>query len=665
MRSLLLAGALLACAGVAHASSGVDVASFMKNDGFEALKLSPHGEYYAASALLDDRSVLLVIRRADNKPVARLNLGAGKYVYAFDWVNPTLVMVTMAEKIGALDTPLPTANLYTVDAKTQGVDILVGQDVRAMSTGTHIETKKQEEVAASLVDGLPDDDDNVLISVQPFQADAYARVEKMDVHSGKRALVVRSPVRNAVFSTDHKGVVRFAHGIDRSSNRKLFYRSGDGAEWTELNDERADDHIEWPIGFSADDRIIYLQVEQSTGPDAIVAFEPATGKRTQVFRDAESDPAFVISTNNGAGVPIGVGLMGGKPRTEFFAEANGEQKLYRSLEAAFAGSAVYVTSTTTDGSLALVEVSSDRNPGDFYLFDTVAKKASLAMSRRDWIDPEQMSEMRPVSFTARDGMTLHGYVTLPKGAGDKQLPMVVLPHGGPFGFAEAWQFDNESQLLASAGYAVLQVDFRGSGLYGRAYQQAGARQWGGKMQDDVTDATKWAVAQQIADPQRICIYGASYGAYASLMGAAREPALYKCAAGYVGVYDLPLMVSNGENPTDSGKAWARQWVGESTQLVDNSPVNLAGRIKIPVFLAAGGQDKVAPIEHSQRMEKALRAANVPVETLYYRTEGHGFFVDEHRQAFYTQLLAFLNRNIGGAVAKSDATPAGADSAASH
>jgi len=662
MRLLVLAGLLL-CAGAAQSASPVDIAPFIRNDGFVSLKLSPNGEYYAASALLDDRSVLLVIRRSDNQPVARLNLGKGKYVYAFAWVNPTLVMATMAEKIGALDTPLPTANLYTVDAKTQGVDILVGQDVRAMSTGTHIETKKQEEVAASLVDGLPDDDDNVLIAVQPFQADAYSRVEKMDVHSGKRALVVRSPVRNAVFSTDHKGVVRFAQGWDRSNVRKLFYRSGDGADWKELNNELADNHAEWPVGFSADDRIAYLEVEQATGPDAIVAFETATGKRTQVFRDAQSDPDYVITTNNGDGVPIGVGLMDGKPRTAFFAEANGEQKLYRSLEAAFAGSAVYVTSTTTDGSLALVEVSSDRNPGDFYLFDTVAKKASLAMSRRDWIDPEQMSEMRPVSFAARDGMNLHGYVTLPKGAGDKHLPMVVLPHGGPFGYAEAWKFNNESQLLASAGYAVLQIDFRGSSQYGRAYQQAGARQWGGTMQDDITDATKWAIAQQIADPQRICIYGASYGAYAALMGAVREPALYKCAAGYVGVYDLPLMVSNGENPTDSGKAWAQQWVGDSPQLLAKSPVYLAGQIKIPVFLAAGGQDKVAPIEHSQRMEKALRAANVPVETLYYRTEGHGFFVDEHRQAFYTQLLAFLNRNIGGALAMSGA--AGADNAASH
>lgn len=661
MRFLVLAGMLL-CAGVAQAATAVDVDAFVKRDGFDDIKISPNGEYYAASAVFPDRSVLVVIRRSDKKPVARFNLGKNKYVYDFTWVNPTLVMLTMAEKIGALETPLPTANLYTVDAETQGVDILVGQDVQAMATGTHIETKKQEDVAAELVDDLPDDDDHVLVSVQPFNADALPRVEKMDVHSGKRVPVVRSPVRNAVFITDHHGIVRFAHGYDRSSDRKLFYRAGEASQWLEINDERAAGHDEAPIGFSTDDRIAYLRVEQDKGPDAIVALDLATNKRTLVFRDSYSDPTFVITAGRNPGVPVGVGLIDGKPRTAFFEGGSAEEKLYRSLESAFAGNAVRVVSRTTDSKLVIVLASSDRNPGDFYVYDTVAKKAELVLSRRDWFDPERMAEMRPFTFAARDGMALHGYITLPPGAGDKHLPMVVMPHGGPYGVSERWAFDNDGQMLASAGYAVLQVDFRGSGLHGRDYQQAGARQWGAAMQDDVTDATRWAIAQGHADPQRVCIYGASYGAYASLMGVAREPGLYRCAAGYVGVYDLPLMLSNAENPTDSGKAWARQWIGEPEALARRSPVNLAGAIKVPVFLAAGGEDQVAPIEHSQRLEKALRAAGVPVETLYYRTEGHGFFTDEHRKAFYTQLLGFLDRNIG--TVTNAATSAGG-SAAGH
>jgi dipeptidyl aminopeptidase/acylaminoacyl peptidase len=199
---------------------------------------------------------------------------------------------------------------------------------------------------------------------------------------------------------------------------------------------------------------------------------------------------------------------------------------------------------------------------------------------------------------------------------------------------------------------VLQLNFRGSGGYGESYKSAGAREWGGQMQDDLTDATRWAVAQGIADKARICLFGGSYGGYASLMGVAKEPDLYRCAVGYVGVYDLPTMFKEGDVPDRaSGANYLRDWLGsDQAKLVAASPNRMANRIKVPVFLAAGGEDERAPIVHSQMMEKALRTAGVPVETLYYDTEGHGFYKLEHRKEFYTRLLAFLSRNLGGGVA---------------
>jgi dipeptidyl aminopeptidase/acylaminoacyl peptidase len=254
-------------------------------------------------------------------------------------------------------------------------------------------------------------------------------------------------------------------------------------------------------------------------------------------------------------------------------------------------------------------------------------------------------------------MTLYGYVTTPRGAG-KNLPMVVLPHGGPFGISDEWAFDPEIQMLASAGYAVLQVNFRGSGGHGRAYRHAGVRQWGRSMQDDVTDATRWAISEGIADGRRICIYGASYGGYAALMGSAKEPDLYRCAVGYVGVYDVPMWIGKG-GWADSANAYLDGWVGKPSELVSVSPVHLARQIRIPVLLVAGGQDERVPIEQSEAMEKALRAAGVPVDTLYIRTEGHGFFVDEHRKQFYERLLAFLDANIGTAATAGAAVPAAA------
>ncbi len=343
--------------------------------------------------------------------------------------------------------------------------------------------------------------------------------------------------------------------------------------------------------------------------------------------------------------------MTDRVRNRFFDEAAPTARLYRSLEKALGGDAVRITSTTADGGEVLLYVWSDRNNGDYFLFDTRAKRAERLFSRREWFAPADVPPTRQVDFNARDGMQLHGYLTEPREPSTAPRPMVLLPHGGPYGVFDGWEFDDDAQILAAAGYAVLRVNYRGSGNYGNEYRKAGLQEWGGRMQDDLADATRWAVAQGIADASRICIHGASYGGYAALMGVAKEPDLYRCAAGYVGVYDLPLMHRDASSRSRSGRTWALEWMGDRNLLYARSPVNLADRIKAPVFLAAGGKDERAPIEHSERMEKALRKAGVPVETLYYPNEGHGFYTIEHRREYYTRLLAFLSRHLGGATAE--------------
>nr|WP_238382784.1 S9 family peptidase [Lysobacter segetis] len=635
--------AAMAAAPLAHA---LDIEPYIRKDKFDAIKISPKGDYFAATVPLEDRTILAIIRRSDNKMTGSFSLGKNTVVSDFTWVNPTRVLVSPGEKFGALDRPSLTGELFAVNAEGGDPEALVGFRVRG-DLGTHIRGKKAEDVAAFLVDDLPADDKAVIITVSPFAADAYSRAEKLDIYTGRRVRVATAPIRNASFATDNAGVVRFAHGSDIDLTNRLYYRKGDGENWQLINDDSVTGHDESPVGFSADNRIAYLNVESEKGPDRIVAFDTATGTRTDVLRDDVADPLRMIY-KPGTGVPVGAYFMAGKPVTRFFDPQSPEARLQRQLEEAFAGSTVSVTSQTSDGSVALVRVSSDRSAGDYYLFDTVKRKADYALGSRDWFDPDAMNPMMPIEFKARDGLAIHGYVTRPKGSEGKRVPMVVMPHGGPFGIRDYWGFDEDAQLLASAGYAVLQVNFRGSGGYGRAFHHAGARQWGGTMQDDLTDATRWAVEQGIADGSRICLYGASYGGYASLMGVAKEPTLYKCAAGYVGVYDLPTMHTEGDiSERKSGRNFVSEWIGPRDKVVAVSPTRLADRIKVPVFLAAGGEDERAPIEHSRMMESALRRAGVPVETLYFDTEGHGFYVPAHRREFYTRLLAFLSRNIGG------------------
>lgn len=639
----------VAILGVAsfQAAMALDVAAYVKKDRFETLKISPTGKYYAATVPLEDRTALVIMEREGNKLTGTFSLGKNTHISDFSWVNAERVLISTSEKFGLLDQPMLTGELYAMNADGGQADILVGQRVQGAGLGTKIQQKKVERVAAFLIDRLPADDNNVLIAVSPFSNDPYTRVDKMDVRTGRRVQVARAPVRNAQFTSDNNGIVRFAHGAGSDLVNKLYYRDGNGSEWRLINEETGTGRVETPIGFSADNQTAYLRVEQDKGPDAIVAMSVANGDRKTVLRDDNTDPMRVIY-KPGTSIPVGAVFMDGKPRTAFFDETSEEARLYRSLEAAFAGLAPFITSSTADGRITLVQVYSDRNPGDFYVFDTVAKKADYVISRRDWFDPDDMAEMRPISLTARDGLPLAGYLTLPKGSNGKNLPMVVMPHGGPFGIYDVWGFDGENQMLAAAGYAVLQVNFRGSGNHGRAFTHAGARQWGGAMQDDVTDATRWAIQQGIANPQRICIYGASYGGYAALMGAAKEPGLYQCAVGYVGVYDLPTMHTHGDiQRRGSGATYLREWIGERDALGAVSPNRMADRIKVPVFLAAGGEDERAPIEHSKMMERALISAGVPVETLYYSTEGHGFYVEANRKAYYTKLLDFLGTHLGG------------------
>jgi dipeptidyl aminopeptidase/acylaminoacyl peptidase len=650
----------IACFGSPRA---VEIDHYVRKDKFESIKLSPKGDYYAATVPLEDRTVLAIISRADNKLTGHFAMGKHTHVEDFWWVNDERVVISIAEKFGTLDRPGLTGELYAIDADGGNSDILVGQRVQGAGLGTKIQPKKVERVAAFLVDALPDHAKDIVIAVMPFSDDPYSRAERLDVYTGRRSPIVRAPVRNADFITDNRGVVRFATGFGVDNVRKVYHRAGEGAEWKLVSDEAATGLKNFPIGFAEDDRIAYFEVETKEGPNAIVEFDSATGERKQLLRDDEVDPAHYIY-RNGTSIPVGAFFMDGRPRTQFFDANSPEARLYRSLEATFEGHAVHVTSQTKDGSLALVQLVSDRNPGDFYLFDTVNKKADFLLSRAEWFDPAERAPMRPISLQARDGLALHGYLTVPHGADEKNLPLIVMPHGGPYGIQDVWTFNGDVQMLADAGYAVLQLNFRGSGGYGRAFTSAGARQWGLAMQDDVTDATRWAIREGIANANRVCIYGGSYGGYAALMGAAKEPDLYRCAVGYVGVYDLPTMHTQGDvQRRGSGETYIREWIGERADLGATSPNRLADRIKVPVFLAAGGKDERAPVEHTKMMEKALRNAGAAVEALYFDTEGHGFYLEKNRREYYTRLLAFLSRHLGGRSASAGTASAAGSSSA--
>jgi len=651
MRRIVLAALLCAVVGGTSAGTGgVDLDRYLRQEAFADIKISPGGEYVAATVPIEAGTALAIYRIADMKMVGTFRPPRNNHAHTFDWVSNERLLVGMAQKLGVLDRPAPTGELFGINANGKGGELLVGYRTAETGLGTNIKVKPAGMVAAFLTDELKDDDRNVLVAVTPFTDNAATQIERMDVSTGRRNAVARAPIAQAAFTTDARGEVRFAYGVGPDQKKKLYYRAGASSEWILLHDEALNPRNEAAIGFSADGRLAYLQVEQAEGPDVIVSWDPQSNERRTVLRDEIADPARIIH-RPGTQVPVGALFMGTTPRTRFFDETSEDARLYRSLETAL-GAPVYITSSTRNGSTVLVESWSGRNPGDFYLYDTLGKRAGHLISRSDWIDPAQSADVRAITLQARDGRPLHGFLTVPPGGPMRALPMVVVPHGGPIGVLDDGTYSTETQMLAAAGYAVLQVNFRGSAGYGRAHAQAARKQWGAAMQDDVTDATRWAIEQGIADRERICIYGASYGAYAALMGTVREPGLYRCAAGYVGIYDLPLMYARGDIQSDeSGLIYLREWLGRPKDLVERSPVNLAAQVGVPVLLAAGREDQRAPVVHTERMEAALKQAGTPVQALYYKNEGHGLYNLANQRDYYGHLLAFLSRSLGGATAQ--------------
>ncbi len=641
MRKTLMAALLGAgCALLSATAGAVDLERYLRDDAFTNIKISPDGTYVAASVPLQDATAIAILRTSDMAMVGSFRPPRDNHAGSFDWVSNERLVIGLAQKWGRLDKPRPTGELYGINADGRSGELLVGYRVGGLN---------DSQVSAFLTDELADDERNVLIAVWPFAENPYTRIERMDAVTARRIIVARSPVQGAHFTTDNTGEVRFALGSGSDNVQKLYYRVQRGEDWVLLNDEAVSRRVEKPLGFSADGSLAYLWIEQAEGPDAIVSWNPQTNERHTLLRDEVVDPGLVIY-QPGTRIPVGALYYGDVPKARFFDDTSSTARLYRSLQAALR-SPVYITSSTRDGRIVLAQTWSGSNPGDFYRYDTVEKKARLLASRSSWIDPSQSAQVRPVALKARDGLPLHGFLTVPNGKEARRLPMVVVPHGGPIGVFDDGSYEHETQLLAAAGYAVLQINFRGSSNYGRAHTAAARHQWGLRMQDDVTDATRWAIEQGIADGKRICIYGASYGAYAALMGTVREPGLYQCAAGYVGIYDLPLMFERGDIQSDrSGMTYLRDWLGAPEALAERSPVNLAAQVKVPVFLAAGGEDKRAPIQHTKKMEAALRRAGTPVESLYYKSEGHGFYTQEHQREYYTRLLAFLSRSLGGQTA---------------
>lgn len=618
----------------------IPVEDFFKSSSFREIKISPNGRYIAATVPLENSTALVVMDLNSKKITGSFKPQPKAHIQDFYWVSPERLLFRSSVREGRYAAPFLIPAYYAMNAD-----------------GSKIGTAYGEGRQPFLLDLLKSDDKYVLVQFRSKEGlQTYGR---LNVENGAILDTYKKPPTeaNGFYVTDNASEVRLYISPKSYKESKVYGRANDKSDWLVIHDQLATEQEFNFLAFSSNNQVAYFTLSEKTGPNAVYSYDFKTAQRKLVSRDDNVDPGSMLSSPADDSV-YAVRYEDGFPRYDFIDKANPAAQALLKMQASFPDADVYPVSATKDGGKVIYLVSSDSIAGEYYLYDNAAQKAEHLVSRAGWLDPAKLSLMEPMKFKARDGLEIEVFLTMPKGRGAKNLPLIINPHGGPFGPYDSWGYNPEVQMLANRGYAVMQVNFRGSGNYGKEFKEKGYKQWGKAMQDDLTDATRWAINQGIADANRICIYGASYGAYAALMGAAKEPSLYRCAVGNVGTYDLPIQLNYSTSGGGSSNP-LKTFFGDVAQddVAEFSPARLAGNIKIPVMLAAGEKDATCPPEQSKIMEAALIKAGVPVELKIYEGEGHGNVLKVNQYDFANRLITFFDKHLKqGKVSASEPMP---------
>lgn len=643
----------------------VPVSYFIRHPEFQQVTISPNGKYLAVVsaikkssryqlAILNTHSVL------NHKPKVTAHFGLRDYQLfsGISWVNDDRLVASTAVKYGGFDRPFGTGELYAVNAD--------GGQRKVLASGNRNRMGNNTENSGFYVYGILHinrTQKNGSILVYASEGGTFSAY-LINTYTGKHYHNASSPITNGGLVADHSGDVRVAAGVNTKTGwPELYYRNAGSMNWQDEskligNKEAASALMTGgPIMFGPHNKSVYFEdwTDNAAETMGLYSYNLTSGKKKLLYANPTVDLGGVIESFNRRSL-VGLTVEAGKPEIIALKPKSPRIQLLAELERALPKVQVEIVSWANDGSEAIVRTWSDTRPPAYYLYAAKPKpNLTFLFGETPWIKPADLSPMKPISFKSRDGLTIHGYLTLPRGTKAKNLPMVVYVHGGPHGIRTDWGFDPmdfdsvAEQILANHGYAVLSLNYRGSGGYGLKFMEAGFRHWGSTMQNDLADGVNWAIKQGYANPRRVCIFGASYGGYAALMSAERFPDLYQCAIGYDGVYNLFTQETRASDTSRqaAGRLYLKTVLGtDAKQLKAFSPALNADKLKIPVFLLHGGRDVRAPVEGYKQMVAAIHHNGTPLKTLFEKDEGHGFYKQDHREKAWKDILAFLGKHIG-------------------
>jgi len=499
-------------------------------------------------------------------------------------------------------------------------------------------------VKCAIVDDLEDNDDEILFQMNKRNKEVFD-VYRLDVHSGEMRMIAENPGNIQHWITDHDGRLRLAVTTDGVQS-SILARSREDEDWRNVATYDFKEAAQ-PLMFRFDDSGIYVSSNVGRDKSAIFTYDLDTGKeRELLFEHPEVDVSNLLYSRKRR-LLTGVSFETSRVGYRFVDEQR--QRLQTFLDERLAGYENQLVSHSKDETRFVVFSGSDRSMGRYYLLEAESLELTELFQASPWLEESQMAAMQPIEYESRDGLRIPGYLTLPRGVEPRELPTIIHPHGGPWA-RDSWGFNPEIQFLASRGYAVLQVNFRGSTGFGRKFLEASFGQWGLAMQDDVTDGVKWAIQQGFADLRRVAIYGGSYGGYAALCGMTKTPELYACGISYVGVSNLFSWIAAIPPYWKPYLEMMYEMVGhperDERRFRETSPLFHAERIAAPLFVAQGANDPRVRKEESDQIVEALRKRDVQVEYMVKDNEGHGFHNEENRFEFYRAMEQFLGRHLG-------------------
>ncbi|TRX53919.1 alpha/beta hydrolase family protein [Thalassomonas sp. M1454] len=611
-----------------------------------SVKISPDGEHLAVKVMKDGKPALVFLN-TETMNVTGSSIFPGKNeVGYYKWINNERVVIQVNQREPWNKESFYYGELFAVNMDGSKGKLIYGYRAGEKQVGSNIKKNKQIIGWAHIIDTLPDDDEHIIISSTPQSkhSNVIASILKINIYNGRiKEKLGRAPAVNANIITDVNGQIRAATAIDKNQVLRAYLKKDN--EWQTIPQENFGSSFT-PITINSSGDQLYTLDNYNQDFTGLFKLNLNTGEYKHILTDKNVDISDAIKSTDGRTV-YAVRADDGFPVYYMINKSLPEAKVFKNLVATYPGHSIDITSHTKDGKSYIVKVSSDIEPGNFYIYDTEKNSIALLFKYYPKLDSKHLVYTDPFKFTASDGLEVNGFFTQGKVAKKGDIaPLVIYVHGGPH-IKDSWGFDPNNQYLANNGYSVLQVNFRGSTGYGANFESAGYKNWGTKIQRDIREAFDWAVANGKAKKDKACIMGGSFGGYSAVQSTIIYPDAYKCAISYAGVFDLPLMFDEGNiKNVYYGKSYLENTVGkDESTLKAMSPVYNTEKMKTPLLLAHGRNDKQVPFEHSQRLLNAMSKTGNDYIWYPVDSETHGLFDPENKKQYMNNVLKFLNKHL--------------------